>query len=211
MSLTQSDGLFVAVHEDGFNDFITVFFSARPRYLKFGSPLFVPSTSVSATAVPAIAFPNIPGGINYMVEFERPVLDLHPDTKGFDLPPMPNQFSMQIKVRLTLACIKEIKRGDDKRYPKSEPIHTDLVVCASGSIDRGPNDLGLHVDQVEIKDITPDSLESIIECIIRMMLQAALVPMRIPYNAIGIEIGNIVPADGPRIQDDQVQLSANFI
>lgn len=210
MSLTQSDGLFVAVHEDGFNDFIAAFFNARPRYLKFGSPFFVGSTNVDETAIPAINFPGVPGGIQYMVQFEAPKLDLHPDTLGFALPPSPNQFALQIKAQITILCSRKREVGKDK-IPFGEPIMTTLGLCAIGSIDHGTSDLGLHIEQLEIKNINPDSLESVIECLMLMMLQSAFLPLRIPYDALPIQIGHITPATGPEIRDDQVQLTANFV
>lgn len=209
MSLTQTDGLFVAVHEDGFNDFVAAFFNARPRYLKFGSPFFVGSTTVNETAIPAINFPGVPGGIQYMVQFEPPKLDLHPDTFGFALPPSPNQFALQIKAQITILCARKREVGKDK-IPFGEPISTALELCATGSIDRGTNDLGLYIEQLEIKDINPDSLESVIECLMLMMLQSAFLPLRIPYDALPIQIGHITPGVGPEIRDDQVQLTANF-
>ncbi|MHA1127657.1 MAG: hypothetical protein ACTSRN_01745 [Alphaproteobacteria bacterium] len=210
MSLTQSDGLFIAVHEDGFNDFIAAFFNARPRYLKFGSPFFVGSTNVDATAILPINFPGIPGGIQYMVQFEPPKLDLHPDTIGFALPPSANQFALQIKASITILCSRKRNVGKDK-IPFGEPIITTLDLCATGSIDRQANTLGLNIEQLEIKDINPDSLESVIECLMLMMLQSAFQTLRIPYDALPIQIGHIAPGVGPEINDDQVQLTANFV
>ena len=192
------------------NDFVQAFFGTRPRYLKFGSPFFVASTTVAETQVPAIPFPGVPGGIQYQVQFEVPRIDLHPDTFGFVLPPLADQFALETRVKLTVGCIKRIERGQDK-LPRAEPITTELGLCARGTLDRGVNDFGFVLEDVEIKDITPDSLESVIECILRMMLQAALVNLRIPYRAVSIRIGNIVPASGPSIKDDQVQLTANFV
>lgn len=88
---------------------------------------------------------------------------------------------------------------------------TTLGLCAIGSIDHGTSDLGLHIEQLEIKNINPDSLESVIECLMLMMLQSAFLPLRIPYDALPIQIGHITPATGPEIRDDQVQLTANFV
>ena len=32
MSLTQAENVFAGIHEDGINDFLRAFFTARPRY-----------------------------------------------------------------------------------------------------------------------------------------------------------------------------------
>lgn len=209
MSLTGSDGLFAAVHENGINDFIAAYFNARPRYLTLGSSFFVPSTTVTATRVDAI---DIGGGIHFLVSLERPVVDLHPDTFGFGLPPGPNQFSIEVKARLTILCRKRRGRQDDTgKQPSGEPLSTSLAICGTGHIERVGNELRLVVDEVEIKDITPDTLESIIECIMRMVISEALEGLRIPYNSVFIGIGNINPSTGPLIADDQVKVTANFV
>ena len=45
----------------------------------------------------------------------------------------------------------------------------------------------------------------------RMVLSEALAGLSIPYDSIFIGIGNIVPATGPLIEDDQVKVTANFV
>ncbi len=211
MSLTGTSGLFAAVHEDGINDFVQAFFGSRPRYLRIGSSPFVNSTTVSGTHVDAIDIGGGSGaGVQFLIELEMPVLDLHPNTKGFVLPPGPNQFSLQIKARLTIACRKKKGREDDKE-PSGQMLTTDLEVCAQGQIIRTGNRLSFVIDNVEIKDIQPDSLESIIECILKMVLNEALDGLRIPYQSIFIQIGTVVPVGGPSISDDQLKVSANFI
>ena len=211
MSLTGTSGLFSAVHEDGLNDFIQAYFGSRPRYLRIGSSPFVNSTTVSGTHVDAIDIGGgSGGGVHFLIELEMPVLDLHPDTKGFALPPGPNQFSLEIKARLTIICRKKRQRQSEKE-PSSENLSTDLAVCAQGHIERSGSRLNFVIDNVEIKDIHPDSLESIIECILRMVLNEALEDLRLPYQSIFIKIGTIVPVGSPSISDDQLKASANFI
>jgi hypothetical protein len=59
--------LFASVHENGLNDLLTAYCSDRPRVLVYGSPSFVPTTTVAETSMPAIPFPGVPGGIQWRV------------------------------------------------------------------------------------------------------------------------------------------------
>jgi hypothetical protein len=47
MSLTENADVFVGVHEDALNDLIAAVATDRPRLLVYGSPAFVPVTTVA--------------------------------------------------------------------------------------------------------------------------------------------------------------------
>ena len=64
MSLTQTNHVFASVGQAGINTFLKAVFTARPHYLNYGSPVFVPATTVNATNLQAINFPGVPGGIS---------------------------------------------------------------------------------------------------------------------------------------------------
>lgn len=114
MSLTETERIFAGVTEGAINDLLLAFFSARPRHLNYGSPGFLPSTSVSGTTMPAIAFPGVPGGIDWSVKLSVPVVDLHPETTG--LPPelalLAGQLSVVTSVRLCISCSRRGKPDD---------------------------------------------------------------------------------------------------
>ena len=225
MSLTETERVFAGANEDGENDLLRAIFSARGRYLNYGSPAFVPATTSSVTQVPAIAFPGIPGGgIQYLVSFSIPVLDFHPDDSGGSSPLIPgfNQFTARTTVRLTVGCVRVYR--DDNRPPAGTthvppvsltPISTSLDVIARGTPTvsyfgtPGSGVVGLRVDEVELVDITPDSLESVLECVIRMMLQAALANVQLPFNALSMGAFQLALVRGPEIEQDQVQLYGN--
>jgi hypothetical protein len=78
MSLTLADTVMAAVHENGVNDFLAAFFNARRRHLVYGTPAFVPVTTVSATSISAMTFPGVPGGIDILVVFSPPTVDFEP-------------------------------------------------------------------------------------------------------------------------------------
>ena len=224
MSLTQAREVFASIHESALNDMLRAFFNARPRYLNYGSPAFVPATNVAATQMPAIAFPGVPGGIDWSVRFELPRVDLFEQTDA--LPPQltlpPGGFALRTGVRLCVNCVKRRDdRGDDKpthdRPPPGkadQPICTKLEVFAVGHIDSwhdasGNGDIRLRDDAVELVDITPDSLESVLECLIRMLLDAVLAQVHLPLQALRAGAFQLIVTDGPLIEHDQVLARGN--
>ena len=106
MSLTETETVFASIHENALNDLLRAFFTARPHYLHYGSPSFVPATTVAETSMPAIAFPGVPGGIQWRVRLTIPVVDLFKQSSP--LPPeltlSPGEFSAHIGVELCLDC-----------------------------------------------------------------------------------------------------------
>ncbi|MCB1997458.1 MAG: hypothetical protein H6932_08910 [Burkholderiaceae bacterium] len=226
MSLTDTQRVFASIHESALNDLLRAFFTARPRYLRYGSPAFVPATNVTATQMPAIAFPGLPGGIDWAVQFEIPRVDLHdPDDA---LPPQlslpPGGFSLRTAVKL---CINCVKRRDDRGQGKDptgkpndddrslgEVTCTELGVFAIGHLDSwndasGNGEIRLRVDAVELVDITPDSLESVLECLIRMLLDAALSQVHLPISALRAGAFQLLVTQGPLIDQDHVLARGN--
>lgn len=207
MSFTLSSGAYAGVHEDAVNDFITAFFQARPRYLKWGSPAFVSATSASATQIPAIPV----FGIDYMVELRRPVIDIVPDTRGFPLAPTAGTFTMQVGVTLTVGCARKGGRDADDGAPIVSRTSTFLEVYVKGRVIRDGNDLLLQLDQVMLKDVQPESLAHVLECMMRMILQHILDDLRIPYTAVFIQIGTLVPDGGIVMEDDRAKAFATIV
>ena len=76
MSLTETNEVVAIAHEDGLNDLLQAFFTARPRHRIYGTNAFIPSTTVNATNIPAIAFPGISGGIQFAIVIDIPKIDL---------------------------------------------------------------------------------------------------------------------------------------
>jgi hypothetical protein len=145
MSLTESHEVFAGIHEDALNDLVTAFCTDRPRYLVYGSPAFAPVTTVAETAMAAIAFPGVPGGIQWRVQLSIPLIDLHKQTAS--LPPEltlgPGQFSASLRVRLCIDC-RRLKI--DPRPPREKPGATHDRAPATHGHDRPPNHT--HPDDV---------------------------------------------------------------
>jgi hypothetical protein len=224
LSLTQTNHVFASVHEHGINTFLKAFLTARPRYINYGTTMFVPVTSVAATNVSTISFPGIPGGIQYMVQFSIPVIDLFPPTGASPLPPGPGEMSLRVDVRATVACMKwspSDQGREGKPRVSSSPLSTTLSVWAKGKPDvrffgPGVGDIGFELEQVKIPALScvggkPDTLEVVVECVIRMLLQALLANLRIPFNALTIEFFKLVLKQGPEIADNQVKLWGDIV
>ena len=77
MSLTQTHHVFASMRE-GFDSFLKALCTARGHYINYGSSAFVPVTTAAATNMASIAFPGVPGGIQWAVGLGTPVLDLFP-------------------------------------------------------------------------------------------------------------------------------------
>jgi hypothetical protein len=219
MSLTQGAAVFGSIHEDALNDLLRAFFNARPRYRNFGSPSFAPSTTAAVTQMSAIAFPGVPGGgIQWSVSFDIPTVDLFQQTAP--LPPEivigPGQFALSTKVHLCVLCSHH--RGNDNPDGPTggKPTCADIGVSALGHLESrvdgsGNGEVRLRLDQVELVDIRPDDVESLLECLIRMILDAALDAVALPLQALRAGAFNVAVTSGPQIDDDQIKVFGNFI
>jgi hypothetical protein len=237
MSLTESAAVFASVHENALNDALTAFCTDRPRYLVFGSPSFVPVTTVAETSMAAIAFPGVSGGIQWRIRFAIPHVDLFKQTDP--LPPElslgPGQFSVHLSAELCLDCgrlridphpprdqtglkapnerPKDPGKGD--RHPLREVTCCKLDVFAVGRIvhvltTSGEDAITFEVDAVEIVDISPDEVESVLECLLFMILQAVLADIRLPLRALRVGAFQLVLTQGPLVEDDQIKVRGDF-
>jgi len=233
MSLTETETVFASIHEDALNDVLTAFCTHRPRYLVYGSPAFVPVTTIAETTMSAINFPGVPGGIQWRIRLSIPHIDLSKQTS--QLPPEltlgPGQFSAQVDAELCIDCRRiridpeapppkdRPQAGHDNpknpdRHSLGEPTCFKLSVFAIGHIERvvattGEDAIAFAVDAVEIVDIKPDELESFLECLMFMILQAVLAGIRLPLPALRAGAFQMSLVVGPMIEDDQVKARGN--
>jgi len=215
MSLTEAQSVFGSVHETALNDLLKAFFSARPRFLNYGSSsLFPPGTPL--IPIPPIPFPGIPAGIAIGIHFAIPTIDIHPDNSGGRSPltPNPGQFIIHTTVTLLIGCFRYYAGPKDRGA--IAPLSTQLDVFASGSlystnIGTGAGVIGFLIDKIELVDVKPDSLESLLECMIRMMLQGVLSNIQIPIESmmLGAIPFPMVLARGPLAETDMLKVFAN--
>ncbi|WP_140634408.1 hypothetical protein [Methylibium rhizosphaerae] len=229
MSLTESQAVFASVHETAINDFVAAFCRARPRYLNYGSPAFTPITTVAETQMDAIAFPGLAGGIEWRLRLGIPTIDLF--KQSHPLPPElalgPGQFSLQTEAELCIECRKiridpkppRPPRGkdnpnepprDDRPHPIAELTCFRVRVFAIGHLEQvvtttGEDAIAFAVDAVEIVDIQPAELESFLECLLFMILQAVLAGIRLPLSALRADAFPLALTVGPVIEDDQIK------
>lgn len=239
MGLTEAERVFGGITEEGFNDLLQAFFNFRPRHLRYGSPGFVPATTVGETQMPAIPFPGVPGGIDWLVELSVPVADFHPQTGG--LPPElslgANQVSLATTVRLCVACEPREGRWRDRRdeehedRPDDAPPEPDderddwdrereepsatcfsLDIAAIGHLQRtfGPDGVVVVIDAVEIVDIEPQELEDLLECLMLQILRAILSQVRLPLATLRAGAFSLTLTRGPEIEDDQTKVYGNL-
>jgi len=228
MSLTEAERVFGGITEQGINNLLGAFFAARPRHLNYGSPGFVPSTTVAATQMGAIPFPGAPGGIDWAVQLAPPTVDLHPETDP--LPPElslgVNQLSVSTAVRLCVACEtrREGERDPDQPddYPdqprddrppgKAKGTCFDLKIFAVAHLQRtfSPDGVVIVVDAVEIVDVEPSELEAVLECLMLQILRAVLADVRLPLETLRAGAFSLTLTRGPEVENDQLEVYGNL-
>jgi len=220
MSLTEAERVFAAAHEDGLNDVLAAFFHARPRYLSYGSPGFVPVTTITDTQMPAIPFPGVPGGIDWSVRLEPPKVDLHPRTTT--LPPElgfpPGGISVQTAATLCVACESRRRDEDREKEDREGRRHGEeakgtcfrIGVAAVGGIERttgaGGDSIRIRIDAIELVDIEPGDLEAVIECLLLQVVRAMLAQVAIPLETLRAGAFSLSLTRGPEVGDDQIKL-----
>jgi hypothetical protein len=180
----------------------------------------VPTTTVAATSIPALAFPGIPGGIQFAFAFTIPTVDINPDSSGGTavLIPGPGEFTVTTTVRILFQCGSQSQRSPNDHFDRVRPtfLETELRVlglCQPIVISSSPGtgEIGIQVKKVEIVDIRPDELESIVECLILMILQSVLANVRLPFNALTAGAFGLILLAGPVAEADQIKVRGNAL
>lgn len=100
------------------------------------------------------------------------------------------------------------QRWDEARGKARNPLCTELGVAAVGHLVAasagGQPAVGFALDAVELVDVTPDSLESVLECLLGTALRAVLATLTIPLSAIRVGAFTLTPTQGPLIDADAV-------
>jgi hypothetical protein len=160
--------------------------------------------------MPVIAFPGVEGGIEYAVQFSIPQVDIHPESAALP-PPLilgGGQIALRTAVEFTLLC----RRVDDDQ----KPISVRLEVVALGrvvvrTVGLGTGSVSFDLLRVEIVNITPDALESLIECLVLTLLRAALESLALPFSAIRAGAFSLNLTRGPEAETDQLKLYGSAV
>lgn len=201
MSLTQSEHLFAGIHEAGVNDLFRAFFTARPRYLLYGTAAFVPATTINATNVPTISF--FGQTIHYQITVGLPIVDIVPGGTSA-LTPGPGEFIIKTRVTGTFLF------GNITLPPVTLEV---LGLCEPKVVSSTPGTgtIGINLKRVEIVDITPDPLETLIEQFALLILQGVLQNLQIPFNTFTAGAFGLILLDGPRAETDQFKVRGNAL
>ena len=203
MSHTQTQTIFAGVHESGINDLLRAFFTARPRFLNYGTaPTFVAATNVNATNVPAIPFGNTT--IQYRIVVGMPSVDITPGGGGTPIVPGAGEFIVSTGITLTVAI------GNLTLPPVPLGIHARCrpVVLSSSP---GVGTIGIAVVQVELVDITPAGLETIIEGAMLAFMQMVLGSVTLPFNTITVGAFGLILLAGPIAETNQIKVRGNAL
>lgn len=74
----------------------------------------------------------------------------------------------------------------------------------------GQRAVGFAVDAVEIVDVEPNALESVLECLLTMILRSVLATLSLPVTALALDAFTLTPTEGPLIDVDRVLARGNF-
>lgn len=203
MSLTQAEHIFGGVHETGINDLLQAFFTARPRHLNYGTPMFVAATTAAATSVPAINFFGL--NIQFLISSPIPTVDITPGGAGSAaLPPGVNEFTVRTTLNFTVVV---------NNLPRIVGALQVLALCEPfvAVSTPGTGQIGITLKRVEIVDITPDPVESLIEALALGILQTILATARFPFNTITVGAFGLILLAGPTAETDQIKVRGNAL
>lgn len=106
-------------------------------------------------------------------------------------------------------------RDDRDDWGKAQnPMCCRLDVYAVGHLvstwTGGQRAIGFAVDAVEIVDIEPNALESVIECLLTMVLRSVLATLSLPVTALELGAFTLTPTVGPLIDVNRVLARGDF-
>lgn len=106
-------------------------------------------------------------------------------------------------------------RDDRDDWGKAKnPMCCRLDVYAVGHLvstwTAGQRAIGFAVDAVEIVDIEPNALESVIECLLTMVLRSVLATLSLPVTALELGAFTLTPTAGPLIDVNRVLARGDF-
>lgn len=94
------------------------------------------------------------------------------------------------------------------------PMCCELGVHAVGHLvstwAAGQQAIGFAVDSVEVVDIEPNALESVIECLLTMILRSVLATLSLPVAALELRAFTLTPTVGPLIDVNRILARGDF-
>jgi hypothetical protein len=94
------------------------------------------------------------------------------------------------------------------------PVCCKLGVYAVGHLVStwvgGKQAVGFAVDSVELVDVEPNGLESVLECLLTMILRSVLATLSLPVAALELDAFTLTPTEGPLIDVNRVLARGDF-
>jgi hypothetical protein len=243
VGLTDGQDVFVSISESGINTLFAYLERQRSRLFNYGTAFFVTNPDQCCVPLgkkpihgeDPLPVPGTNGlvGLEYALQFTDLHIDLHPQTSA--LPPEltlpPQHFSFSSKIHLSIPFPKVPPDWDPTAAEERRPPAFDLEdrfccemqVFLVGGVEKvtefvqsegiSADFVRMTVDEVEIVDIAPDCLETILERYALLTLRHGIlnrIKLRATRIALGfIEIGlSTTISPNPSIEDDQIKLWA---
>jgi len=204
-----------------------------PDVLNFGDPIM--------TVVPPHPLADTEYGVNYSFQITKAEIDLHPGnivTLPSQLsPPLDAQrFAAHAQVCGGIGCPpKEIvdhlppsppRPGNHDRVPEPvTPLPTRQLDCFCldvfiiGHVEVEDAEVAAKLDGLEIVDITPDGLESSLECYLELLLKLAILPRlrvalsKLVFDLLGLATITLTPTttsaavpNNPAVENDALKV-----
>ena len=208
MSHTLTHHAFASLSEEGINDFIEAFFTARPHYLDYGSPPFVTTGPPTSTLLaPIFLPPMIQTPIPFRIRLSIPAIDLFPAGGPLPVPLVlhAKQFAASTEATIEILCGTG-RKGDQVVGTK---LGVKLGVTAIGHLVQKPGAVGFDVDSLEIVDIVPTELEDIIICVLLNVLKGVLAQVNFPIPSLSAGFLSLTLEQGPDLNPDEVDVWGN--
>jgi hypothetical protein len=94
------------------------------------------------------------------------------------------------------------------------PMCCKLEVFAVGHLVStwvgGQRAIGFALDSLELVDVEPNPLESVLECLLSMILRSVLATLSLPVSALQLDAFTLTPTEGPLIDVDRVLARGDF-
>jgi hypothetical protein len=210
MSLTQNFHLFGGVSETGLDNFLNVFFTARPHLLAYGTPAFATNQDL-VTLIDTSSLPSFLNNLQALLQFTIPTVDIAPpDAPGELLPPADGQFTVSANAELAFVC-----GSGDVKGRQGHVIILALslaALCAPVVVDSTPGtgSIGIQLVDLKVVGIEPTPLEQIVECILSAIVRWAFGQVKIPFNVFTIDGVSLTLQQGPLAQDDQIEVRGDI-
>jgi hypothetical protein len=203
--------VFAGLGEEGGNDLIAAFFTARPHYLTYGSWPLVAATTVNETQVAPISVPPLlPAPVAFKVSFSIPVLDLYPpDASMPELTLHAHQFSVRSTVQFTMLCgVGRPGNGRQREGKPGQAINCKFDLYATGRLvnrfTAQGQAIGFEVDEIDVQDVQPACLEDMLNCILVQVVNSILRDVTIPLPVLSAGAFALTLEQGPQIDADVV-------